>query len=865
MINILFFLQVLCVNAVMRKCALCQEEFSSKIKLVQHFSDAHSIARQRSRRSKITETIRRITAEADYEEVVLHEKEDTNFVTNSRQPLLCSDCDSQFATQASLHSHQCNAGIDAKSKKQPVICQYCAHKCKDRRGVAIHQAFCEKRLKENPDLNLQQVSGNNVNALGTSMLSLPTLYDCPADDCGAIFKNQDQLVRHVERHHFREGISVIRSHTSQRSPPLITQTELNVPTSPKQSTQPPIVTVTMKPHIGKTEGLQDLSLLITPTKNVEGTPEFLGCEVDDYSASKGELKKDSASITVEEYQALDGGLGGNSEAVLYVTEDGTVLQASQRNCLTDNSLHNNAREEEAFLIIAGDDTREMKPEKQFKCSNCQQYFLDKDLLTAHITERHKKDELSSIQIKNEPMDSEDEEVKGRNNEEEWELITIGRRKKLSVDFPFEKGKLEYKCSFCKRHFLSELGYQTHIRTKECMNKKFKLPRMFSCHFKQCDSSFFKLTELQRHWQIAHKFSMASKNIDFEDERTFTDWLAKEEEKHKVRFTCDVKRCKPHRTERLLVCHRFHHLRTAAARKTAKREYSDRHNWIHKIQPCLCFARMKVYQDFNKETCDFTGKISVVYYFEHSHPETDIPQGKEEILDHILQRNKRNRSSQFQDLKGNEKLLHRQKLEKFARLAGKEYRPSVRSVKSSDTNQKLKRESDHSVINDDDEDQIAAVHVANNLLGGDELFASQVEMVLDGQFDMGHEVLTGPVVTHLDSIPIFGGGRVEQSNCRDSEEGYDNDKNDTEEESTMEAVLPASTADWGKLFEMVRSRVSNDDNSAVKAEAALILPYEKVIELVSPSEQIPIFRQLWELAYPTSQSQDCIQLEIRMER
>lgn len=853
----------------MPKCALCQEVFTSKIKLVQHFGDAHSIARQRARRSKVTETIRRITAEADYEEVVLHDKEETNFIASSRQPLLCLDCDCQFATQASLQSHQCNVESDAKFKKQPVTCQYCAQKCKDRRGVAIHQAFCEKRLKDNPDLRPQQVSGNNVNSLSTGMVSLPTLYECPADDCGAIFKNQDQLVRHIERHHFGEGISVVRSNTPPRSPPIIPQTQLNLAT-PKQSTQPPVVTVTMKPHIGKTEGLQDLSLLITPTKNAEGTPEFLSCEIDDYTASKGELKKESTSITVEEYQALDGGLGGNGEAVLYVTEDGTVLQASQTNSLSDNgTFHNSGREEEAFLIIAGDDTDEMKPEKRFKCSNCQQCFSDKELLTAHIREQHKtKEEFSSIQIKSEPVDSEDDEMKSRNNDEEWELITIGRRKKLSLDFQFEKGKLEYKCSVCKRHFLSELGYQTHIRTKECVNKKFKLPRMFSCHFKQCDSSFFKLTELQRHWQIAHKFSMASKNIDFDDERTFTNWLAEEEEKHKVRFTCDVKRRKPHRTERLLVCHRFHHLRTAAARKTAKREYSDRHNWIHKIQPCLCFARMKVYQDFNKETCDYTGKISVVYYFEHSHPENDLPQGKEEILDHILQRNKRNRNSQFQDLKGNEKLLHRQKLEKFARLAGKEYRPSVKSVKTSDANQKLKRErDDHPVINEDDEDQIAAVHVANNLLGGDELFASQVEMVFDGQFDMGHEVLAGPVVTHLDSIPIFSSGRVEQGNCRDSEESYDNEKNDTDvvrEGTTMEAVLPASTADWGKLFEMVRSRVSNDDSSAVKAEAALILPYEKVIELVSPSEQIPIFRQLWELAYPTSQSQDCIQLEIRME-
>ncbi|KAG7161837.1 uncharacterized protein LOC121874587 [Homarus americanus] len=853
----------------MPKCALCQETFPSKVKLVQHFGEAHSIARQRARRSKVAEAIRRITVEADNEEViVLDEHEDANFITNTRQPLHCSECDDQFATHASFQSHQCNLGNDAKSKKQPVSCHFCGQKCKDRRGAAIHQAFCEKKIKESSDLSQQEVSNNNFASLETNVIGLPTLYECPADDCGAIFKNEDQLVRHVERHHIGEGITIIRSNTPPRSPPYSPQPEPHVPV-PRQSTQPPLVTVTMKPHIGKTEGLQDLSLLITPTKTVDRAPEFLDCDTDDSSASKQDMEESSTSITMEEYRALDGGVGGNGEAVLYVAEDGSVLQASQTSCQLDgNGLNNIGREEETFLIITGDDHK-IKPEK-FTCSTCELHFFDKNLLSEHILKHHNTSrDFSNIQIKSEPMDIEEEQLEDRNeDDEDWELYLYDRRKKYSADVKVEKGKLEYKCSLCKRHFLSELSYQTHVRNKECKTKKFKLPRMFSCHFPQCDSSFFKLTELQRHWQIAHKFSMATKNVEFEDERTFTDWLAEEEEKHKVRFTCDVKRRKPHRTERLLVCHRFHHLRTAAARKSAKREYSDRHNWIHKIQACLCFARMKVYQDFNEETCDYTGKISVVYYFEHSHPDNESREGKEEILDHILQRNKRNRNTQFQDLKGNEKLLHRQKLEKFARIAGREYRSSIKSTKMSDSVRKFKKESeDHPVINEVDEDQIAAVQVANNLLGSDELFASQVEMVLDGQFDMGHEVLAGSVVTHLDNLPIFGGDRVEQSSYRDDEEGQE--KNDTkeleEEESTMQAVLPASTADWEKLFALVRSRVSSEDNNAIKAEAALVLPYEKVIELVSPSEQIPIFRQLWELAYPTSQSQDCVQLEIRMVR
>lgn len=853
---------MLCGETAMLTCALCQQVFSSKLKLVQHFGDAHSIARQRARRSKVTEIIKCITAEADEGEVTVVD-EDLNFISSIKQPLHCSNCDSQFATQASLQGHQCTAGSDARLKKQPVTCQYCGQKCKDRRGAAIHQAFCGKRTKDKSNLNGQEETNKNFSGLYTNMIGLPMLYECPADDCGAIFKNEDQLVRHVERHHAEEGIRIVRSNTPPQSPLSSPEPPRHM-SPPQKSTQPPMVTVTMKPHIGKTEGLQDLSLLITPTKNVEEAQEFHECETNDSSVSTEKFEDASTSITMEEYCALDAGLKLNGEAVLYVAEDGTVLQASQTNCHADDTgLHGIGSEEKAFLIITNED-HTIKQDKHFKCSICHEYFFKKDSLRAHITKQHD----TGIKIKSEPVDSDEDEthIKVANDDEDWEVFPI-RRTKCNLDIKDEKRKLEYKCSLCKRHFLSELSYQTHVRNKECKNKKFKLPRMFSCHFKQCDSSFFKLTELQRHWQIAHKFSMASKNLEFEDERSFTDWLTEEEEKHKVRFTCDVKRRKPHRTERLLVCHRFHHLRTAAARKSAKREYSDRHNWIHKIQPCLCYARMKVYQDFKEETCDYTGKISVVYYFEHAHPVDELHDGKEEILNHILQRNKRNRKTQFQDLKGNDKLLHRQKLEKFARIAGKEYRPGVTSTKTSDCVRRLKRESeDHPTINEDD-DQIAAVHVANNLLRSDELFASQVEMVLDGQFDMGHEVLAGSVVTHLDNLPIFTGSRVDHANYRDDEEveGNKSDNEEEVEESTMQAVLPASAADWGKLFEMVRTRVASENCSATKAEAALVLPYEKVIELVSPSEQIPIFRQLWELAYPASQSQDCVQLEIRMMR
>ncbi|XP_045589870.1 zinc finger protein Xfin isoform X2 [Procambarus clarkii] len=840
---------VLCGVGTMAKCALCQEVFTSKAKLVQHFGDAHSIARQRARRSKVTETIKHIASETEEKElVVLDEQEDICVITSTKQPLNCSGCDKLFATHASLQGHQCIA-VGDKSKKQPVTCQYCGQKCKDRRGAAIHQAFCEKRTLDKMDVNDHEEANISLSSLDSNSISLPMLYECPGDDCGAIFKNEDRLIKHIERHHTEEGISIIRGPVPSSEP----QPEHMA--VPQQSTQPPLVTVTMKPHIGKTEGLQDLSLLITPTKNVEEPQEFLDCDSKDSSVSRGKFEDTSTSITMEECRVSEGGTGGSSEAVLYVIEDGTACKASQKMC------------------DGGPQTmkKETKTGKQLKCRICHEHLLNKDLLTAHMSKQHATSrELTDIKIKNEPLDFEEEimeKMNVKNDDEDWEIIPH-RRTKYSVGIKVEKGKLEYKCSLCKRHFLSELSFHTHVRNRECKNKKFKLPRMFSCHFKQCDSSFFKLTELQRHWQIAHKFSMASKNVEFDDERMFTDWLAEEEEKNKVRFTCDVKRRKPHRTERLLVCHRFHHLRTAAARKTAKREYSDRHNWIHKIQPCLCFARMKVYQDFNEETCDYTGKISVVYYFEHTHPINEMQNGKEEILDHILQRNKRNRSTQFQDLKGNDKMLHRQKLEKLARIAGKEYRPSAKSAKVKNAFQRLKRNSESHTATNEDEDPLASVNAANNLMATEDLFSSHVEMVLDGQFDMGHEVLAGSVVTHLDNLPIFAGGRVEHSSYRDDEEGEDNDKNDAVEvavESSLQAVLPASSADWGKLFEMVRTRITTENSSVLKAEAALVLPYEKLIDLVSPSEQIPIFRQLWELAYPDSQSQDCVQLEIRMMR
>ncbi|KAG0720594.1 hypothetical protein GWK47_006678 [Chionoecetes opilio] len=817
----------------MARCALCHLVFPSRLQLVEHFSEAHSIARQRSRRSRVVEAIRKVTHESHVPEVVIvnDQEDETTFTRTSRQPLSCSSCDHFFATPASLREHQCYAGEEVMTKKQPVVCQYCGQKCKDRRGAAIHQAFCEKKLQSLPELSLTCMDNKNGGVAEECVALLP---ECPAEDCGAIFKTEDHLVRHMQRHHGKECRSIAQSDPGpfQESP----ATKMLVETNHRPA-QPPLVTVTMKPHVGKTEGLQDLSLLITPTKVAEESPQYISYNEDDNSSSKeNSVREGSVSITVEECRCLDAaGSGIKCESVLYVTEDGTVLEAAK---VEESSPLNVTKEEETFVIVTSNERK--KSNKQWKCYICQKCFRSQDSLSAHVSKEHSSLDGDSVHIKPEPMDTENDlstrdsidelHDRGDDDDEDWELVTLGKKKKTGIGVNIKKSKLEYKCYLCKRHFLSELGYQTHVRNRECKNKKFKLPRMFSCHFKQCDSTFFKLTELQRHWQIAHKYSMNSKNLEFDDEKSFTNWLIKEEERHKVRFTCDVKRRKPHRSERLLVCHRFHHLRTAAARKNANKEYSDRHNWVHKIQPCLCYARLKVYQQFSKETCDYTGKISVVYYHEHKHPKSNPMIDQEEVLEHVLQRNKRNRNKRFQELRGNEKLLHRQKLDRLARLAGRECR-LARSMRTGVDSSKKPDITATGKVDD------PVVQLDHNLLGPDELFSSQVEMVLDGQFDMGPEALAGPVVASLDSLQIFPNDRGDQGTFKEENQGMsrsDDELQEHQEEeeagATLQAVLPASSEDWSKVFEMVRARVAKEEDLAVKAAAALLLPYERVIEL-----------------------------------
>ena len=882
----------------MTRCALCHLVFPSRLQLVEHFSEAHSIARQRSRRSRVAEAIKKVTLESYVPEVVpLNDlEEETSFTTTSRQPFSCSNCETLFATTASLREHQCGTENEVMPKKQPVVCQYCGQKCKDRRGAAIHQAFCEKKLQSIPDLTITHIKNRNAPTAEECVSILPK---CPAEDCGAIFKSEDQLTRHMQRHHGKECGSVAQTDSVPLQQPLATKTTT---ATTQQPAQPPLVTVTMKPHVGKTEGLQDLSLLITPAKVVEESPQCLPYDKDGYSSPKqSNTKEGSVSITVEEYRSLDAGSGIKCESVLYVTEDGSVLEAAE---VEGSSSLDVAREEETYVIVTGGDRK--RTDKQWKCTTCRKCFMSQDSLNAHNCKEHSLFDNECVQIKHEPMDTEDdnftqesmEELHNRgdyddddnddvdenddddddddDDDEDWELVTLGKKKKTGIGVNIKKGKLEYKCYLCKRHFLSELGYQTHVRNRECKNKKFKLPRMFSCHFKQCDSTFFKLTELQRHWQIAHKYSMASKNLQFEDEKSFTNWLITEEEKHKVRFTCDVKRRKAHRSERLLVCHRFHHLRTAAARKNANREYSDRHNWVHKIQPCLCFARLKVYQQFSEETCDYTGKISVVYYHEHMHPKNSQVKDQE-VLEHVLQRNKRNRNKQFQDLKGNEKLLHRQKLERFARLAGRECRLARTTRTATESSGKLEDVAAGGKTDD------SVVQVDHNILESDELFSSQVEMVLDGQFDMGPEALSGPVVTPLDSLHIFPNDQGGQVTFKEEDQGMDRCEDQIQEhqlhqeeeeeeaeregetEATVQAVLPATSEDWSKVFEMVRVRVAKEEDATIKAAAALLLPYERVIELVTPAEQVPIFRQLWDLACPSRHAQEGLDFEIMVLR
>lgn len=240
---------------------------------------------------------------------------------------------------------------------------------------------------------------------------------------------------------------------------------------------------------------------------------------------------------------------------------------------------------------------------------------------------------------------------------------------------------------------------------------------------------------------------------------------------------------------------------------------------------------------------------------------------------MLQRNKRNRDKQFQDLKGNEKLLHRQKLERLARLAGRESR-IARSTRIAECAGKLEN------ITANDKADDPSVQVDHNLMESDELFSSEVEMVLDGQFDMGPEELAGPVVTPLDSLHIFPNDRGSQVTFKEEEQGIStNDQMQEQQtcqeeeeevergetEATVQAVLPATSEDWAKVFEMVRARVDKEEDAAIKAAAALLLPYERVIELVTPAEQVPIFRQLWDLACPSRQSHEGFDFEIMVLR
>lgn len=810
------------------ECVLCEALFPSKVKLVQHFRETHSVAKHRPRRSKVVEGIRQITLK-EFDESEGEDSEPNP--ANRCQSFTCSDCGDQFATQVSFEDHVCENHDSVQPVKFAVSCIYCGQKCKNSRGATIHQVFCEQR----------------INGFGFKRIH----HDCPADDCGAIFKNQHQLVKHIKNHHAGESVKVISSPMLSRTTHDVEDKVPAVQLVQQQMTDSPMVTVTMKPHIGKTDGLQDLSLLITPTKGMDESTAN-GTSENTSSQFMNKELQESASITVEECWTMEGELRGEGETVLCVAEDGSVSHNPESN------INDIIDQEKTFLLITDSSILNDKCMRSYECRFCCELFLEKGSLNEHMDKKHRSiRSTTNTFIKEEPEDDFEQCAKRKDEDHEWEFVSF-QKNKDDMDVSICKGKFEYVCKLCNRGFLSELSYQGHIKNEECRTKKFKLPRMFSCHFKRCDSSFFKLTELQKHWQIAHKFTMASENHEFEDEKAFFNWVSCEEAKHKVRFTCDVRRRKPHRSERLMVCHRFHSLRTAAARKAAKREYSDKHNWVHKIQPCLCYARMKVYQDFNKDTCDYTGKIRVVYYYEHSHPESSVTEEEENILEHILQRNKRNRNGSFQELKGSEKVQHRQKLEKFARIAGREYRASVRNSKASVVRRSRKGAVNGGILNTS---SVSGVHVNGNLLESDEFFDSPVEMVLDGQFDMSHEVLAGPAATNLDTLAIFDGSKVKQD-CDETNESdvavSQEDSEDLEsEDSTI--VLPASADDWGKLFHFARSRVEKEDDSALKAEASLVLPYEKVIGLISPSEQIPIFQQLWELAYPALNSEEVIQV------
>lgn len=340
------------------ECVLCHEVFPSKVKLVQHFRETHSVAKQRPRRSRVAEGIRRIAKEGFDEE---EEEDEEVSQVNTRQPFSCSDCRKQFATRASFENHTCS-DYDVQELKQSVSCVYCGQKCKNSRGATIHQVFCEQRM-----------SGSGFKLIH---------YECPADDCGAIFKSQNQLIRHVKNHHAEDGITIIKSPAPTKTFNKFENPQGPLASSvPSQETKSPMVTVTMKPHVGKTDGLQDLSLLITPTKGMEDISEFPTSDNIDTIVLNKEFNQDSASITVEECWPLDGGFKGDGQAVLCVAEDGSVSQISE------NQINDILDNEKTFLLITDTNLLNNKCINSYEWKYCDELFLEKGTLSRHIAKK----------------------------------------------------------------------------------------------------------------------------------------------------------------------------------------------------------------------------------------------------------------------------------------------------------------------------------------------------------------------------------------------------------------------------------------------------------------------------------------------
>ncbi|XP_071534690.1 uncharacterized protein [Panulirus ornatus] len=451
----------------------------------------------------------------------------------------------------------------------------------------------------------------------------------------------------------------------------------------------------------------------------------------------------------------------------------------------------------------------------------------------------------------------------------------------------KKPRQSWQCKECQQVFSKHFDFLRHVREVCSEVSQINKPTVsrggnFKCQEPGCSHlSFYQVKLLFKHMEEVHKIVVPREYKSFKSLDLFYEWLTGEEKKYNVRYIRDTTRVEKNDMKLIqMVCHRFHTAKIDQSKEKREGEAesespSKKRRWYVRIQRSSnCHARIHLKVQYNPITQDYDGETQMVYYPQHTHNEVDHPQ---DVMNRIMERHARDKSN-YLSRNGNRKRLkpigphlprgapdksrssnNDEGLEELLVAAEGDGGVGGQQVVTAETlklegttltvDQYMKEFCQTQLEGEDDGTSLVvsttsgATGAISTIPQAGKQQGTTSTVLMEGD-EAALETSTMFVDSDSQSAVLVDSGEPGTYVVQDGMMRVSHGEPTQKEEATEEYVLPADEAEWTKLFEVLRLRLTTSELSEQeKGDGEGLLSYQNVISYLPLAEQVSIFQQL----------------------